>query len=137
MRFCSNCGKELSEHALFCSSCGCKAENNINADNYQHTSEFAKVQLYQTKINTLHTISIVALVLCLGIGIVFSIIGWFYMIKNKLLSCPVLENPSIADKTALEIVLTKRKRAEIFLLIPFYVLIICLLIVALLQIIGR
>ena len=119
MKFCSRCGKEIMDEAVICVHCGCQAAPNST---YEHTDEYSKVKLYESKVNVAHTLSIIALILCLGVGIVFSIIGFIYFFSNQLQTPPKLINPSNADNLALEMVVAKKNRAGQFLAIPIIVL---------------
>ena len=62
MKYCSKCGKELMDEAVICPSCGCSVASLSN-NKYEHTNEYVKIQEYESKVNTLHTISIIAFVL--------------------------------------------------------------------------
>lgn len=98
---CPECNNLISDKAAICPTCGCPiAANNTqqsysvggfhsppqtNPLNTQHTSMYPQIRAFSDDVKTLYVLSILSIVLCLGIGIIFEII---YMIKYKKVNRP-------------------------------------------------
>ncbi len=87
--YCFKCGKEIMDEAVICPNCGCPTSNfqnsNSNSTVVGNSSEYPIIKKFKEDVNSLYTISIIALVLSLGIGIIFYIIA---VVKNKKLFVP-------------------------------------------------
>ncbi len=75
LMFCSKCGKEIMDEAVVCPNCGC-ATNNYTPKANDYSNDYIAISEFSRKANTIKTLGILAGVLCLGIGIIFSIIIW-------------------------------------------------------------
>lgn len=75
MMFCSKCGKEIMDEAVVCPNCGCVTNNYAPKAN-DYSNDYIAISEFSRKANTIKTLGILAAVLCLGIGIIFSIIVW-------------------------------------------------------------
>ena len=94
--FCTKCGKEIMDEAVICPNCGCATGNFAPKTNY-YSEDYIAIKEFLSKANTIKTLGILAAVLCLGIGIIFSIIIW---IQSSNIAVPVITttNPKeIAD----------------------------------------
>ena len=72
--YCSKCGKEIFNEAVVCPNCGCATGNYPHGNNY--SNDYLAISEFSRKANTIKTLGILAACLCLGIGIIFSIIIW-------------------------------------------------------------
>ena len=87
--FCSKCGKEIMDEAVICPNCGC-ATNNYNQSsstsiNSVYSNDYPIIRKFAEQAQTIKNLGIVAAVLFLGIGIIFSIIIW---IKSRDIKIP-------------------------------------------------
>lgn len=77
--FCSKCGKEILDEAVICCHCGCATQNyashiekNVNGSKNKKDPKLIE---FIGSVNSAYTLSIVSLVLCLGIGLIFELIN--------------------------------------------------------------
>lgn len=94
MKFCSKCGKELMDEAVVCTGCGCATGTTAPRQTTVQHSEFYKaVQQFTAQVQPVYILSIISIVLCLGIGIIFAIIA---LVKSSKIKAPelTLTNPS-------------------------------------------
>ena len=94
MKFCENCGKQLADDAKFCSGCGSpttsfyKQQNQAQAQPQPQPQQFYQTQTtpqhspfynelceWRRKTTTYFVFSLISIITCMGIGIVFSIIA--------------------------------------------------------------
>ena len=95
MKFCENCGKQMNDDAKFCSGCGSPTSNYYkqqsqaqaqpqmqqqaySAPQYstpQHSPYYAQLREWKGKVTTYFIFSLISIITCMGIGIVFSIIA--------------------------------------------------------------
>ena len=71
--FCSKCGKEIHDEAVVCIHCGCAVGGGSIQQAQQHSLDYLKFKDFQKDVKNIHTLGILSLVLCFGIGIFFSI----------------------------------------------------------------
>lgn len=93
--FCMKCGKEIDDTAVVCTGCGCPTQNykkeiqSVQPVNHsvttQHIMDFEK-ESYLKQVNTAYVLSIVSVVLCLGIGIVFAVIASIMVSKLPMVT---------------------------------------------------
>ena len=122
--FCSKCGKEIDEGAAFCSSCGCatgsgQTQTNVSNGN-GYSGDYVAIKEFEEKVRTMHVLGIISLVLCLGIGGIFSIISWIYA---KSFSIPKITTTNPSEVAMYEAAKRKLKSALNFAMIPLFVLI--------------
>lgn len=74
---CPECKKEVSSSAASCPHCGYAINATPHTDLSRGTNSqyYPQLREYVEKVNSFFVISIFALVLCMGIGIVFSVIN--------------------------------------------------------------
>lgn len=79
MKYCSTCGKEIHDAAVICPHCGCPTANYTETQKtnkvHTHSSYYPELKEYAGKVSSIYVLSILSLVLCMGIGIIFSIIN--------------------------------------------------------------
>ena len=130
--FCSKCGKEIADEAIICPTCGCATANyhqafpNQNAQpqtNSAYSQDYIVLKEFEEKVNSLYAISIVALVLFLGIGLIFSIAVW---VKAKAISIPTNTTTNPNEIAMFESIKRKFKKGLSFANAPLYVLLILL-----------
>ena len=73
MKYCSNCGKEIHDKAVFCVHCGCAVETA--ASNSEHSNEYNRLMTFVREMKTVHVLGVISLVLCMGIGLIFQLIN--------------------------------------------------------------
>lgn len=102
--FCSKCGKEIMDEAVVCPNCGC-ATNNYNSQQQQpvHTTvntysdDYLTIKQFSEQARILRNLGIFAAVLMFGIGIIFSIIIWVKLSKNKIPEITTTNPAEIAE----------------------------------------
>lgn len=119
--FCSKCGKEIADEALICPMCGCATANYqpTTTNNHTHSKDYIALKEFEEKVNSIFTLSIIAFVLFLGIGLIFSIVVW---LNAKNLYIPSITSESPSEIAMFESLKRKLKRALNFANIPLYVL---------------
>ena len=77
MKFCSTCGKEIHDAAVICPHCGCPTANYSTPQQtvHTHSNYYPELQEYAGKVKSIFVLSVLSLVLCMGIGIIFAIIN--------------------------------------------------------------
>lgn len=127
--FCSKCGKEIADEAVICPQCGCATANyhspaaNKNA-NPVYSQDYIALKEFEEKVNGVYAMSIIALVLFLGIGIIFSIATW---LKAKNIVVPKITTTSPNEIAMFEASKRKLGKAFGFANAPLYVLLIVLI----------
>lgn len=130
--FCSKCGKEIADEALICPACGCATANYHQAFAFQNTQpqnsstysqDYIALKEFEEKVNGLYATSIVALILFLGVGLIFSIAVW---VKAKAISIPTITTKNPNEIAMFESIKRKLKRGLSFANAPMYVLLIVL-----------
>ena len=129
--FCSKCGKEIADEAIICPVCGCATANyhpftDHNAqsqNNNSYSQDYIALKEFEDKVNSLYTISIIALILFLGIGIIFTIVFW---LKLKTIFIPQITTTNPNEIAMYESIKRKLGKASSFANAPLYVLIIFL-----------
>lgn len=87
--FCSKCGKEIMDEAVICPNCGC-ATNNYQATNTAqnttsiYSEDYPIIKNFADVAKNIKTLGIIAAVLMLGIGLIFSSIIWITTSKVKI-----------------------------------------------------
>ena len=128
--FCSKCGKEIADEAIICPMCGCAtanyhqpsiAHNTQPQNNSTYSQDYIALKEFEEKVNSLYATSIVALVLFLGIGIIFSIAVW---LKAKTISLPTITTTNPNEIAMFESLKRKLRKALAFANIPWYALVI-------------
>ena len=77
MKYCSKCGKELFDEAVFCPGCGCATEKTPPlTTTATPTNDIIAIREFSEKATVVRNLGIVAAVLMFGIGIIFSIVIW-------------------------------------------------------------
>lgn len=134
MKFCSKCGKELMDEAVVCPGCGCPtggySQNHSNPSSY--SSDYPIVKEFASKARTVKNLGIVALILCCGIGIFFSIAIWVMAGGGIRIDKFNIPNVNLSDPREIaEFEEAKRNMAlgKKFAAVPYSVVIICLAIV--------
>ena len=120
--FCSKCGKEIADEALICPSCGC-ATANYQAPPRSVTSysnDYIAIKEFDDKVKSIYTIGVISLVLCLGIGLIFSLVAWA---KAKSVIVPKITTQNPNELATFESTKRKLKTALNFANAPLYVLI--------------
>ena len=130
--FCSKCGKQIADEAIICPACGCATANyhqafanhNVPSQNHRaYSQDYIALKEFEDKVNSLYTISIVAMVLFLGIGLIFSIAVWF---KAKDITIPTIATTNPNEIAMFESSKRKLKKGLSFANAPLYVLLILL-----------
>lgn len=124
--FCSKCGKEIADEAVICPACGCATANYHTpaaapTQNATYSQDYLKITEFEDNVRSLHVTSIFSLVLCLGIGIIFSFVVWA---KAKSLTIPVVTTNNANELAMLESAKRKLKNGLTFSFIPVIVLLI-------------
>ena len=122
--FCSKCGKEIADEAIVCPACGCATANyqHTATNNSAYSQDYIALKEFEEKVNSLYATSIVALVLLLGIGLIFSIA---VLVKAKAILIPsITTNPN--EIAMFESLKRKLKKALSFANAPLYVLLFLL-----------
>ena len=125
MKYCQKCGTELFDEAVICPHCGCYATNQ-NA-NQPYTPAYTQIRAFSDQAKNVYTIGVLAAVLCLGIGIIFSIIG---AIMAKKISIPNISVSNSYEQSEFDTAKRKLRTALFLLTIPQYVLMLCLLLIS-------
>lgn len=77
MKYCSKCGKELFDEAVFCPGCGCATEKTPTpTTTATPTNDIIAIREFSEKATVVRNLGIIAAVLMFGIGIIFSIVIW-------------------------------------------------------------
>lgn len=127
--FCSKCGKEIADEAVICTNCGCATSNyhtpaaNKNA-NPVCSQDYIALKEFEEKANGVYVMSIIALALFLGIGIIFSIATW---LKAKNIVMPKITTTNPNEIAMFEASKRKLGKAFGFANAPLYVLVIVLI----------
>lgn len=124
--FCSKCGKEIANEAVICPNCGCATANyhaptTATTQNATYSKDYLAITEFEDRVRSLHIVSIFSLVLCLGIGIIFSFVVWA---KAKSLTIPVVTTNNANELAMLESAKRKLKNGLTFSFIPIFPLII-------------
>lgn len=123
--FCSKCGKEIADEAIICPMCGCATANYHTpaVNNTSYSQDYILIKEFEENVKSLHNISVIAMVLFLGIGIIFSLAAW---IKAKSITVPVISTTHPNEISIFEAAKKKLNSALLLSMIPLYVLMICL-----------
>ncbi len=76
--FCSKCGKEIMDEAVICPNCGCPTNNYTQSKQETkvgHSDDYVIIKEYAEKAKRAKILGVIAVVLSLGIGLIFTIIG--------------------------------------------------------------
>lgn len=106
MKYCSKCGKELMDEAVICVNCGCAVAPNATTGS-RHSANYPKIVEYEESLKSPFVLSVIGVVLCLGIGIIFAIIS---LCMLKKVTVPQLENLTVEDQAALMKAQSKHKK---------------------------
>lgn len=127
--FCSKCGKEIADEAIICPQCGCATSNyqapvtNSKA-NPVYSQDYIALKEFEEQVNSVYFISIIALVLFLGIGLIFSIATW---LKAKAIVIPKITTTNPNEIALFESAKRKLGKAFGFANAPLYVIMIVLI----------
>lgn len=119
--FCSKCGKEISDEAVICPSCGC-ATSNFHApkiENNTSSQDYISIKNFESNVKSVHTLSVISLVLMLGIGILFSLVSW---IKAKSITVPEISTNNPNEIFIFESSKKKLNSALVMSIIPVFIL---------------
>jgi len=76
--FCSKCGKEIMDEAVICPNCGCPTNNYTQPrqeTKVGHSDDYVMIREYADKAKRAKILGAFAVLLSLGIGLIFTIIG--------------------------------------------------------------
>lgn len=123
--FCSKCGNKVSEDALFCSRCGYNIASHHSSASAQtaYSQDYIALKAFEEKVNSIYIVSVVALVLLFGIGLIFSVVVW---IKAKSTFIPNVTTTNPYEVAMFESLKRKLKKALAFSNAPMYVVMIVL-----------
>ena len=122
--YCSKCGKEIADEAIICPICGCATANyhqpfTIHStppqSNGTYSQDYIVLKEFEEKVKSIYATSIVALVLFLGIGLIFSIVVW---LKAKDISIPNITTTNPNEIAMFESLKRKLKKALLYANIP-------------------
>ena len=121
--FCSKCGNEIADEAILCPKCGCPTANYqpITKSNCAYSQDYVALKEFEDKVKSIYVVSIIALCLLLGIGLIFSFAVW---IKAKAIRVPSITTQRPNEIAMFDSAKRKLKRALEFANAPLYVLII-------------
>lgn len=124
--FCSKCGKEIADEAVICPQCGCATANYQPAasNSSPYSQDYIALKEFEEKVNGVYAMSIIALVLFLGIGLIFSIATW---LKAKNIVMPKITTTNPNEIALFEASKRKLGKAFGFANAPLYVIIIVLI----------
>lgn len=122
--FCSKCGKEIHDEAVVCVHCGCSVGGKSVKPSHQHSADYSKLKAFQDDVKTIHTLGLVSLILCLGIGIIFQIINIikinkYINKKTKKLEFPKFDLKGSYETAEYESAIRKFKQGRIMTLIGY------------------
>ena len=123
--FCSKCGKELSNSANFCDSCGFATANQsaailLKANISSPSQDYLAIKAFEDGVAEVYTLSLFSVVFFFGIGIIFSIAVWS---KVKTLFIPQVTTTNPIEIATLESSKKKLKTTLSLVNIPLYALI--------------
>ncbi|MBR2634518.1 MAG: hypothetical protein IKD31_02950 [Clostridia bacterium] len=128
--FCTKCGKEIADEALICTGCGCATANyqapqrSVNS----YSNDYIAIKEFEDKVKSIYSVGIICLILCLGIGLIFSFVAWA---KAKSIVVPQISTQNPHDRAIFESAKRKLKTALGFANAPLYVLIfLCPILIA-------
>ncbi len=130
--FCSKCGKEIADEAIICPACGCATANYHTPVESKkeaiYSDDYVTIKEFEDTVNGLRGFSIVSLILCLGIGVIFCLIVWM---RAKALEIPRIKTTNPNEVALLESAKRRLKTALNFTFIPVYVLLLlsCILLI--------
>lgn len=113
--FCSKCGKEIEDQAIICPGCGCPTENynksvavteqtTSSPDNKNNIASAATVARFSAEVKSIWVLSLIGLLLCLGIGIIFSLIA-----LSKIKKLPAIDSEITDPRVMSDYEIAKRK----------------------------
>ena len=128
--FCTKCGKEIADEALICTGGGCATANyqapqrSVNS----YSNDYIAIKEFEDKVKSIYSVGIICLILCLGIGLIFSFVAWA---KAKSIVVPQISTQNPHDRAIFESAKRKLKTALGFANAPLYVLIfLCPILIA-------
>ena len=107
MKFCSKCGKEIHDEAVICIYCGCAV---ADARERGESNNCVQIRRFCDAVKPVNVLSIVGIVLCLGIGIIFAIISEIMRAQVKE---PIFTNLSSSEIGDIESAKRKLNTAKI------------------------
>ena len=126
MKFCSKCGKELMDEAVICPGCGCAVGSGPRPMAEQHSEFYLTVKRFSDQVKPVYTISIVSIVLCLGIGIIFAILS---MVRSSKIVVPELSLTNPSEQAEFESAKKKLALAKKLASITFVVFVVLMTII--------
>ena len=133
MKYCSKCGKQLMDEAVICPACGCPTDDYKakQAGSSTYSSDYPKVKEFASKAKSVKRLGIVALILCLGIGIFFSIAVWCMAggIQPNKMPIPNVKLTDPREIAEFEEAKRNMRLGKKLAFVPYCVVIICLAII--------
>ena len=129
MKYCSKCGKEIMDEAVVCPNCGCATGDFYNRSRSStYSSDYPIVKEFSAKAKKVKTLGIIALILCCGIGIIFSIAIWIMTGGININKTPI---PKVNLSDPREIAEFEEAKRNILLgkklaMVPYCIIAICL-----------
>ena len=124
--FCQKCGQQIADNASFCPTCGtatAKPQPAVSTNSSLYSQDYVALKEFEEKVNGLYGVSIVAMILFLGIGLIFSFIVWA---KAKSIYIPEITTTNPNEIAMFESAKRKLKKAIGFAYAPMYPLLILL-----------
>ena len=135
--FCSKCGKEIDNEAIICPMCGCAtanyhqafiAHNTQSQNDNTYSQDYVAIKEFEDKVKSVYSVGVICLILCLGIGLIFSFVAWA---KAKSIVVPQISTQNPHDRAIFESAKRRLKTALGFANAPLYVLIfLCPILIA-------
>ncbi len=73
MKYCQKCGQQIHDEAVICVHCGCSTEKIIKTNS--ESLYYYQLEKLKSDANSIFTLGIFSLVLCMGIGLIFQLIN--------------------------------------------------------------
>ena len=102
MKFCETCGKEIHDDTIVCPACGCPTAKYYQGQTkipQQHSAYYPELCERTRQINTYFVFSLISLITCMGIGLIFAIVA--YILGQNIQPFPYadkLTNPEEIDQ---------------------------------------
>ena len=99
MKFCETCGKEMNDNAVVCPACGCPTSKYYQGQPkspLQHSAYYPELCERARNINTYFIVSLISLIKCMGIGLIFSIVA--YILGRNIQPFPYADKLTIPEE---------------------------------------
>ena len=126
MKFCSKCGKELMDETVICPGCGCATGSSPRPMTAQYSEFYQAVKQFSDQVKPIYVLSIVSIVLCLGIGIIFAILS---MVQSSKIVVPELPLTNPSEQAEFESAKKKLALAKKLASITFVVFVVLITII--------